>query len=223
MKLGKYTIDIDVILNKINEKFFSVNSKKYWDGRFKRDWSKSGGDVQTAVFSGGFVLNVNNIDLDEVSTVLDYGCGTGDSAPFLKMKFPDADIYLWDFSNSAREMASEKYLDVAEVLSIEPSKSYDLVYCSNVVEHIDDIDGFLKLLTEVVNTYLVIQAPYNELHVNGDSLTPLNPLGEHVRTIGHDFLHNEILKENFDWNTKEFFVPFAWKKGKQILMVGRKK
>ena len=39
----------------------------------------------------------------------------------------------------------------------------DLVYCSNVIEHVDDPRSFVDELLEASEKYVLIQAPWEEL------------------------------------------------------------
>jgi trans-aconitate methyltransferase len=73
-----------------------------------------------------------------VSTILDFGCGTGRSIPFLVESFPAASIVGFD--------PSEKCLDVARRQSAArfesdlarlPARSFDVVFAANVFHHVD--------------------------------------------------------------------------------------
>lgn len=130
MRIGRYHFTKNSILNSINEKLFRPNSKAYWEGRFKRDWVSSGGRLQTSLFATGFALNVATLQIDKgvVRSILDFGCGTGDSVPILKMAFPDASITAWDFSRRARAHAKKEYSELATVPDESPEGKFDLVY-----------------------------------------------------------------------------------------------
>lgn len=217
MKIGKYTIDRKSIINVINKAIFGINSNKYWEKRFKRNWISSGGRVQTAVFAASFCLQDFEIS---PTSIIDYGCGAGDSSPFLKMRFPKAELYLYDFSETARKLCSV-YDKQAKVLNDSNNLGvYDLLYCSNVVEHIENLEPFLLKLSKLSSQYIVIQAPYMEFHDDGKKINPNSPKGEHVWTIDDGFF--EILPKSFLWQKKVFNAPFAWEKGQQVIFFGKK-
>ena len=67
--------------NKIASANTSVNSQRYWNIRLKYNWDQSGGDLQTRQFAVAMVNYVNPRVLTEVKSVLDFGCGTGESCP----------------------------------------------------------------------------------------------------------------------------------------------
>ena len=218
MKLGKYTITTKTISRKITEVRYGVNTKRYWDTQFKSHWNANAGPLQTTIFAAGFCLHVPSLS-PSPQTILDYGAGTGDSAPILKMRFPTASISLWDFSEVARQEQRDKYLKVAQILDHEPTEVYDLVYSSNVIEHIEDKSAFVHHLAQRSKRYLVIQGPYEERHVSGAPITPDAPKGEHIWTIDKSIL--EILPSDFDWRMELFETPFAWN-GPQFILIGIK-
>jgi len=74
--------------------------------------------------------------------------------------FPLARLYFYDFSSSAMKMTASSYGNTAEPWTSQGR--CDLVYCSNVIEHIEELDAFLKMLAQQPSRYLVILAPYNE-------------------------------------------------------------
>lgn len=199
-------------------KLLGINSYRYWNYRFKRNWELKNGRLQTAFFAMGFAL----LDVKlEVKTILDYGCGCGDSIPVLKMKYPDAQIFYYDFSINAMEKAKLSYESIAKPLDITSDKTFDLVYCSNVIEHIPDPMLFCKKLVALSSKYIVIQAPYNEKHVDGSPITLDLKIGEHVNTINERLI--EPLQNGIDWNVFYYDIPYAWPKGKQIFFVGKLK
>ncbi|MDA8430347.1 MAG: methyltransferase domain-containing protein [Geobacteraceae bacterium] len=197
-------------------KLIGVNSKRYWNYRFNRNWEIKNGRLQTAYFAMGFALL--NIKF-EVKTILDYGCGCGDSIPVLRMRFPKAQIYFYDYSNIAMEKANSYYEGIATPFDINSNFTYDLVYCSNVIEHISDPISFSNKLISLSNKYVVIQAPYSEKHGDGSSITYEHKIGEHVNTIDESLI--ESLKDRMDWDIMYSDIPYAWPKGKQIFFIGK--
>jgi SAM-dependent methyltransferase len=193
-----------------------LTAKKYWDFRFRTDWQTNFGPQQTAIFAAGFCLAEDSL---APSSILDYGAGTGDSAPIMKMRYPDAELFLWDFSPAARDKQS-RYGSIATIMDREPSEQVDLVYCSNVIEHIKDIKQFLTKLKVVSKKWIVLQGPYDEKHANGDDISPIKPKGEHVWTINEAMF--DVLPAEYDWKSKTFETPYAWE-GEQIIFIGTKK
>jgi cyclopropane fatty-acyl-phospholipid synthase-like methyltransferase len=217
MQIGKYTLNFDSLSNYFSKVIFGNNSKSYWNNRFKRNWVTSNGRLQTAIFTASFCMNDIGIT---PKTIIDFGCGAGDSVPFLKLKYPNAEIYLFDFSEKAQEL-QKKYQKYSVILKdVNDSKRYDLVYCSNVIEHILELTPFLEKLCSLSNENVVIQAPYSEFHKDGNLITPDFPKGEHVRTITESFI--QTLPTTFEWKYYLVDAPVAWDYGKQVIYWGKK-
>ena len=96
------------------------------------------------------------------------------------------------------------------------------MYCSNVIEHIDNPVEFCRNLCDISEKYIVIQAPYNERHEDGNILTSEKPIDEHINTIDESLIQN-IAFDIVDWSIKFNDVPVAWNKGRQIYFIGKKK
>lgn len=96
----------------------------------------------------------------QFDTVLDVGCGQGSLLAEIHRKFPQVKLYGSDFSTSAIRMARQQapsgtYL----VFDLERgglSCQFDLVICSEVLEHIPDDRTALRHLAQMTGKYLVI-------------------------------------------------------------------
>lgn len=214
MKIGRYTITPASIKNKFSELAHGINSKKYWDGRFARDWEANSGPLQTAIFAAGFCQLP--VEMNPKS-VLDYGAGGGDSVPLLKIKWPKAEVSVWDFSSPARQLQSKRYGKLANVLEAPPNGQYDLVYSSNVIEHIMERELYIKEICSLSSKWVAIQAPLEERHADGELITPDRPKGEHIWTIKEALLKE--LPSKFRWTSHIVETPYAWD-GRQVIFIG---
>jgi SAM-dependent methyltransferase len=209
--------------NKLYAKLYGLNSKKYWDYRFKNNWQNLNGRLQSMMFAAGFTSL--DYKFENINSILDFGCGLADSIPVLKSKFNKSELFFYDFSESAMEIASKYYGKYASSYNLEQNKSFDLVYCSNVIEHITDkdINVFLDSIFKATKKYVVIQAPYNETWENGEPLTENTPRSEHVRTLNKDIINlfNEI-DPNIQWEMITKMVPYAWDLTEQVFYIGKK-
>jgi hypothetical protein len=210
----------------IQGNFLGINSQKYWDLRFNSNWELQNGKLQTMLFAVGFISS-KFIKTIKPSTILDYGCGLGDSIPVLRMAFPESEISFYDFSTVAMEKAKKEYSDLARPLDLKLPKKYELVYCSNVIEHIADsgLSDFVIMLSSFSSKYVVIQAPFDERLPDGSKISPLAKSTEieHERTIDStfiDFLVDKI--PQYHWTDETMKIPRAWDKGFQIFFIGTK-
>lgn len=191
---------------------YGINSADYWEARFKTNWVSYGGPLQTALFALGFISTRPTIN---PATILDYGCGAGDALPVLRLMFPKAQLYFYDFSTNAMQLTAAAYGNIAEPWSSQGK--CDLVYCSNVIEHIEDLDAFLKTLAKQSSRYLVILAPYNERHANGETLSLDRPKDEHVRTVKEGVVEKSL--SNYSWKHDVLELPWD-PTGHQIVFFG---
>lgn len=215
-------VSIKSKINYYKNKFYALaqgmNTVNYWNARFRSNWVSSNGRLQTALFATGFALL--NEDL-EAASILDYGCGCGDSLPVLKMKYPDASLYFYDFSKEAMTYAHKFYSEIAKPIMVPSQDKYDLVYCSNVIEHVPDHIEFCRQLIELSKKYVVIQAPYDQRLHDGSLITLQNrPTNEeHMRTINKEML--DELGNLVDWKIRFLKIPYAWDLGEQIFFIGK--
>jgi SAM-dependent methyltransferase len=76
--------------------------------------------------------------------VLDYGCGTGGSAPELLHRLPAASVTGVDVSRKSVELARAQYagreVQFSAIDEGQPAFEYDLAYCNGVFHHIEPAD-----------------------------------------------------------------------------------
>jgi hypothetical protein len=210
----------------IQGNYLGINSQKYWDLRFNSNWELQNGKIQTMLFAAGFISSKFAKTITPLK-ILDYGCGLGDSIPILRMAFPESEISFYDFSNVAMEKAKKEYSDLAKPLDLKSPKKYELVYCSNVIEHITDsgLIEFVNLLTKFSSKHVVIQAPFDERLPDGSKISPLAKSNEieHERTIDSTFIGFLAEKwPQYKWTEETMKIPRAWDMGLQIFFIGTK-
>jgi SAM-dependent methyltransferase len=216
MLVRKVSRVASLFANKLVGHAKGLNSKAYWNFRFRHNWESFEGRLQTAIFAAGFVLLDEHF---EAASILDFGCGTGDSLPLLRMRFPKASLHYYDFSKAASTIAEKNYSHIAT--AIEPAtdpRRFELVYCSNVLEHIQDPCIFAREVCALSSKYVVFQAPHDERHADGSPLSTKCPRGEHVNTITQQTMG--LLEPSFIWKYRTMLVPYAWPHGEQIFFIG---
>ena len=165
------------------------------------------------------------LDKTNKTSLLDFGCGTGDSSIVFNIFLPKAKVFLHDFSEVAVKKGLKKYERFLNVrrADIETQK-FDLVYTSNVIEHVLDPKVFVEDLIRLTKRYILIQCPYKEYHPDGKKITPQNPISEHFWTIDEEFIEKHIyVHQDFDWRHTTGVVPMAWQGGEQVFIFGKLK
>ncbi|PLS80275.1 MAG: methyltransferase [Chloroflexi bacterium] len=93
-------------------------------------------------------------------TVLDVGCGQGSFLAELNAEFANTKIYGTDISTSAIGLATKRVpngaFSVLDVTTGYLEGKFDLVICSEVLEHIPDDVAALKNIAQMTGKYLVI-------------------------------------------------------------------
>jgi trans-aconitate methyltransferase len=138
---------------------------------FRGAWERNGGREQTKFFMD---LILNNIEPGimaemqrDADSIVDIGCALGDGCQRLDEFFPDTFITGIDASSVAIEKARSLYSRI--VFSIRPLEGKDadesnwqIVFCSNVLEHFSDPLPYFKELISMACWWVVILVPYNE-------------------------------------------------------------
>lgn len=149
----------------------NINTKEYWESRFKSgNWNQNG-KRQTREYA---LANIQHLKIGDnfKGSILDFGCALGDAIPFYKSKYPYARIYGFDISLSAIDYCKKEYSELAEFFSgdLDNVPESEVIIASHVMEHItNDKDLIKKLLLKCNELYVFV--PYKEYplyheHVN---------------------------------------------------------
>lgn len=174
-------------------------------------WEKNKGKQQTKLFAHYFDQTITFTD--QKFTLLDVGCALGQAAAFFSRRYPNATVSATDISDVAISRAHNHYGEhvnffTADIENI--SEFFDVIYCSNVLEHFHD---FTKKTRKLANCCqrLCIMVPYNELTNQGHELTPDSTSIEHQNSFyedSFDFLLEEGLAQTVD--STIISCPGAW-------------
>jgi SAM-dependent methyltransferase len=132
------------------------NSREWWDNFFVSGWEKPSPGINVPDQTRYFMeLILKHCGLEISGSVLDYGCAMGQGVGLID----GAEGY--DFSEVAIQKAREM-VPGHEFTHEFPTKKYDFVICSNVLEHFEDpLNEFMKLLN-LAKKYVIILTPYNQ-------------------------------------------------------------
>ncbi len=102
---------------------------------------------------------------EDVKTIVDIGCGPGNSTQVLKNIFPDADILGIDTSPNMIQKAKEAHPDIAFAIGDATALEgkYDLIFSNACLQWIADHDTLIPLLMDKLNDggTLAVQVPMN--------------------------------------------------------------
>ncbi len=156
----------------------------------------------------------------EAPRILDAGCGEGINAVLLEKRIPEAKLTLLDTSEEALTYASglcsaRCAYCCASVTDLPfPDNSFDLVLCSEVLEHLDRPDLALSELLRVASGCVLISVPHEPWFRMGNFLALQNVRrwGDPPDHLNHWTLggfQRWIRSCSNDW-TAVFFRSFPW-------------
>lgn len=205
----------------------NINTKEYWDNRFNSgDWEQKEGRLQTRLYAKN---NLRFIKLDKsfMGTILDFGCGLGDSIPLYKKRYPNAKFIGIDISYDAVRKAKQAYGNYAEFYQGEFQEVpvVDVIIASNVFEHLSNDKDIVGELLKKCNK-LFISVPYKEKllfdeHVNSYDENYYNeyPVVKYnVFTFKYSLCWYE-LSLWYNINFKNFFRKFLNKKTLEVSQI----
>lgn len=193
-EIQEFHQEFDVIkqktLGKLSEQFFAIDRKSV---------------QQSRLFTVDIIPHIHrlfyNIPQGTVIDVLDVGihsgAGTGLLADLhnkrsynhLKMNVTGLDIV--DNYQDYMQLCYPSFKFVKQdIFEIPEDKTWDLVICSHVIEHLTDPTTFVEKLRKLTSKYAIIACPYNETNlrkghaqtIDSDFIAKLNPLEYHVYT-----------------------------------------
>lgn len=151
----------------------SINSEKYWDGRFADDWVSKEGPRQSRFFSRLAIDNLPGWLLYELRnknlSVADWGCAQGDGTDVWASYVGVGHLTGIDFSHIAIDQAKHRYPAIEFkcedwISDGEASqKIYDVVFSSNTLEHFHNPYETLGRVSKYAQKAIILALPYREI------------------------------------------------------------
>lgn len=101
----------------------------------------------------------------DIKTLLEAGCGEGEVTNYLCRHMRGGGIFAFDISEKVIKTAKEHsrcsdiYFDVGNIYDIPIKQKYDLVVCSEVLEHLEEPDKALNQLKKATTEYVICSVP----------------------------------------------------------------
>lgn len=139
------------------------NTREAWEDYFSGGWERNDGRNQTRLFAEYF-LDAVPLPPDAES-LLDVGCALGDALPAIRRRYPRLRLTGCDVCETAVAKARERYGDLAAFHRWgfdDIQGTYDLIYCSNTLEHFENYLDVARTLLRHAR-FLYVLVPYKEL------------------------------------------------------------
>ena len=93
---------------------------------------------------------LSTLGLGEPASILDFACGYGRVARFMRAAFPNAEIYVSDLPEEATRFCAEHFGAVAfpsraDISTLVAPKKFSLIWCGSLLTHLDEL-GAAELL-----------------------------------------------------------------------------
>lgn len=114
---------------------------------------------------------VRSIKPEIIQSILDVGCGEGSKTMLLSKKFFNAHVTGIDFTQSGIESANsrlDKYTNCS-FLCVDANNSriwqeqYDMIFCSEVLEHVTDWKELVDKFTDNAKKYILLTFPVGRM------------------------------------------------------------
>ena len=155
----------------------------------------------------------------KVDSILDVGCGEGFTLNRLKEKGIGKKLEGIEYLKAAIELGHKTYPNInikqGNIYNLPyKDNSFDLVLCTEVLEHLDDPQKGLKELVRVSKKYLVVSVPNEPFFVLAQLARGKNwsRFGNDIEHINHwtMFGFPKFVKKNAKVKILARRFPFAW-------------
>jgi 2-polyprenyl-3-methyl-5-hydroxy-6-metoxy-1,4-benzoquinol methylase len=175
--------------------------------------------IQRFLLANFFKNLVKLTQAKTVDSILDVGCGEGFTLNRLKEngigKRLEGIEYLQTAIDLGREMYPSILIKKGTIYNLPyKTNSFDLVLCTEVLEHLEEPQKALKELVRVSKKYLVISVPNEPLFMLAQLIRGKNwsRLGNDIEHINHwtMFGFPQFVKKNAKVKILARRFPFAW-------------
>lgn len=172
-----------IIINYILGKFFVFAKTDYSEKNLEKNMTEiqpegnyynkyaSKNPIEKAMMKG-FFETVKSALTDTgmtFSSIYDAGCGEGHFTEYLRKWYPAASITASDISENAISDARKEYselnisFETSDIYSLDTSRQFNLVTCSEVLEHLERPWEVLREFEQISTDYVLLTVPHEPI------------------------------------------------------------
>jgi SAM-dependent methyltransferase len=193
----------------------SNRAKNNWEVVFKQN--RRNHARQNEIISKDFLLNVRKQPafqevISHANSILEFGCGSGELLNRISNKFPNVTYCLGiDISEIAISNANDKYkrngleyryYDALQENGFENIGKFDLIICSNTLEHFKKPHDIIQLMLKNGVPHLIFLVPY---------LQPCTDGYDCEGGMGHVYTFDDLTFTRYNVISKFTFTTKGWR------------
>lgn len=141
---------------------------------------------------------LQEVNKKKIHSILDVGSGEGSKTFFLSTQFPNAQVLGIDFTQSGVDAANSHYTKQTNLqfMCVDANDetvwdtAYDMIFCSEVLEHIEDWKTVVGRFVQAANHYILLTFPTGKMREY--------EIGEgHVRNFRKGEMENFLKERGF--------------------------
>ena len=132
---------------------------------YGKNWQKVDPDFYSRIYNYRPLLHQNFLEYlknkEDVKSVLEIGCGIGTYPIEFKKYFDKKDYLGIDIGNPAIEYCKQNSnfeFMCGDIIEMELDKKFDLVFSHAVIDHVYDIDAFIKKIVNLSKKHVYVSA-----------------------------------------------------------------
>lgn len=164
------------------------------------------------LYSKGYIRNLLRLNLDDVKTIADLGCGIGYSTALLAELFPGSKVIGTQLPGLQRDIAEMKGADCGFTIEGSLSNYVDLVFASDYLEHFPNPTDHALSFLQYKPKYLVLANSFAPTSTGHFDSYIIDGVGVDDKQAGRKF-NNWLRKQGYAKLETGFYNgrPSVWK------------
>ena len=193
-----------------------INSPAWWERYFVESWAANGGPAQTRHFMRRLIDELPDAErgllAEPSTTLLDWGCAQGDGVDELASAFPGARVSGLDAAQSAIDACRRRFPRHDFLLPERGRipRAFDVVICSNCLEHFPEPVTVAAELARAVTRRLILLVPFDESPLCPSHVLRLDELSFPDRIVDLERTTSKVIDvDRRIWDGQQLLLVYA--------------